>query len=98
MGEGDSLLPPDEPKSPATRRFQPTGGKRRRDAEELAEKLSPRQREVLTLLLRGSSVKEIARDLDIKPNTVNEHVKALHEHFAVSSRAELLALFVPTFY
>ena len=80
------------------RRFQSTGGQRRRDAERLANELSPRQREVLTLLLRGSSVKEIARELDIKPNTVNEHVKALHEHFSVSSRAELLALFVPTFY
>ena len=88
----------EEPQSGPPRRFQSTGGQRRRDAERLANELSPRQREVLTLLLRGSSVKEIARELDIKANTVNEHVKALHERFGVSSRAELLALFVPTFY
>lgn len=78
--------------------FQPSGGERRRHAEVLANELSPRQREVLTLLLRGLAVKEIAGELDLSQHTVNEHVKALHRHFNVSSRGELLALFVPTFY
>jgi hypothetical protein len=31
-------------------------------------------------------------------NTVNEYIKYIHKHFNVNSRAELLAMFVPTFY
>ncbi len=35
--------------------------------------LSPRQKEVLNSLSRGSRVQEIAFELDIKPETVNLH-------------------------
>lgn len=73
-------------------------GKRRRDAEDLATHLTPRQREVLRHLLRGSAAKEIASSMNISQHTVNEYIKALHRHFGVSSRSELLAMFVPTFY
>ena len=73
-------------------------GPRRRDAEALAEALSPRQREVLRHLLRGDSVKQIAAALNLSQHTVNEYVKDLHRHFGVSSRGELLALFIPTFF
>lgn len=75
----------------------PLGG-RRRSAEDLADHLTPRQREVLRHLLRGSSAKQIASSLNISQHTVNEYVKSLHQHFGVSSRGELLAMFVPTFY
>ena len=75
-----------------------TFGQRRRDAETLADTLPPRQREVLVLLLRGDAPKQIAPSLGVSVHTVNEYIKEIHRHFDVSSRAELLALFVPTWY
>jgi DNA-binding NarL/FixJ family response regulator len=56
--------------------------------------LSERQRDVLILLLRGHSEKEVARDLGVSTHTVHTHVKRLYTEFDVSSRGELLALFV----
>ncbi len=56
--------------------------------------LSDRQRDVLVLLLRGHSEKEAARDLGVSTHTVHTHVKRLYGEFNVSSRGELLALFI----
>ena len=56
--------------------------------------LSPRQRQTLQLLLAGNSEKEIATRMDLSPNTVHHYVKAIHRHFGVSSRSELLARWV----
>jgi DNA-binding CsgD family transcriptional regulator len=56
--------------------------------------LSPRLAETLRRLARGQSEKEIAWDLGISPHTVHEYAKALHRHFGVRSRGELLALAV----
>ena len=56
--------------------------------------LSDRQREVLILLLRGHSEKEVASSLGVSTHTVHTHVKRLYTEFGVSSRGELLALFV----
>jgi DNA-binding CsgD family transcriptional regulator len=56
--------------------------------------LSPRQRQTLQYLLAGHSEKEIAEQMRLSPNTVHHHVKAIHRHFAVSSRSELLAKWV----
>ena len=56
--------------------------------------LSPRQRDVLELLLNGDSEKQIAVKLKLSQNTVHHHVKAIHRHFRVSSRSELLARWV----
>jgi DNA-binding CsgD family transcriptional regulator len=56
--------------------------------------LSNRQRQTLERLLVGDSEKQIAAALGISPNTTHVYVKALHRHFAVCSRGELLALFV----
>lgn len=87
--------PPGRTSEPEAHR---TFGQRRRDAEALAETLSKRQREVLTHLLRGDAPKQIAPVLGVTVHTVNEHIKEIHRHFNVTSRAELLALFVPTWY
>ncbi|XXX81759.1 helix-turn-helix transcriptional regulator [Sorangium sp. So ce134] len=54
--------------------------------------LSPRLRDALRGLARGLSEKEIAAELRISPHTVHDYVKALHRHFGVQSRGELLAL------
>ena len=56
--------------------------------------VSPRQRQVLDYLLAGHSEKQIAEKLRLSRNTVHHHVKALHRHFGVSSRSELLARWV----
>jgi DNA-binding CsgD family transcriptional regulator len=54
-------------------------------------RLSPRQRQVLSLLRRGLAEKQIAAELDVSQHTVHDYVKALYRAHAVQSRAELLA-------
>jgi DNA-binding CsgD family transcriptional regulator len=56
--------------------------------------LSQREREVLLMLLAGDSEKEIAATLHRSVHTVHSFVSRLHAHFNVSSRGELMALFV----
>lgn len=56
--------------------------------------LPPRQRETLDALLTGDSEKQVAMRLGLSRATVHEYVTALHRHFGVSSRGELLSLFV----
>jgi len=51
-------------------------------------KLSGRELEVLTLLAGGNSNKEIARRLDVSPNTVKTHVARLYEKLGARNRAE----------
>jgi DNA-binding CsgD family transcriptional regulator len=58
------------------------------------ERLSPRLRETLRLLLNGDSEKEIAAKLELSRHTVHVYVKGLYRHFGTSSRAELLARWV----
>lgn len=54
--------------------------------------VTARQRDVLRVLLRGRSDKQIARELDIAPTTVKSHLKALYRTIDVSSRAEAVSL------
>ena len=49
--------------------------------------LTPRQREVLTLLVQGKSNKEIARSLNLGEGTIKVHMAALFRVFGVNSRA-----------
>ncbi len=70
------------------------GGELAAAAEPKPGRLTPRQREVLDYLLDGDSEKRIAYALDLSRATVHEYVTAVYRHFEVSSRAELLALFV----
>jgi len=53
--------------------------------------VTPREREVATLLARGLSNTEIAAALVLSPHTVQDHVKSLFEKLNVSSRQELVA-------
>ncbi len=56
--------------------------------------LTHRQRTVLLSLLDGHSRKTIADSLKISQHTVNEHVKALFQHFGVRSSTALAAKFL----
>lgn len=50
--------------------------------------LTPRQREVLFLLLQGKPAKAICRDLDLSLNTVKSHTTAVLRALNVSNRTE----------
>lgn len=52
--------------------------------------LSPRQSEVLGLLLKGLPNKLIARQLDISENTTKIHVSAVYQHLGVATRTQAL--------
>lgn len=53
-----------------------------------AERLTPREAELLSLFSRGHSYKSAARELGISPLTVGDHVKAIYRKLAVNSRSE----------
>jgi DNA-binding CsgD family transcriptional regulator len=56
--------------------------------------LPKRLREVLGALLRGQSEKQIATLLGISVNTVHVYVKSLHKRLGVTSRGELMSLWI----
>lgn len=53
-----------------------------------ADRLTPREQELLTLFSRGHSYKSAARELGISPLTVGDHVKAIYRKLEVRSRGE----------
>lgn len=54
-------------------------------------RLSPREREVLELLARGASNKEIASALNISENTVKNHLKRIMEKLHLENRVQVVA-------
>lgn len=54
-------------------------------------RLSPREREVLELLTRGTTNKEIASALDISENTVKNHLKSIMEKLHLENRVQVAA-------
>lgn len=61
-------------------------------ALNLVEPLSPRETEVVSLMLRGNTVPAIARKLFISENTVRGHTKAIYRKLGVHSKQELIDL------
>ncbi|MEO5698028.1 MAG: response regulator transcription factor [Burkholderiaceae bacterium] len=57
-------------------------------AASVAFKLTPRQTDVLSLLLRGLSNKLIARELNLSVETVKDHVAAVLRALGVNSRTQ----------
>ncbi len=55
--------------------------------------LTPREKEVLELLLEGNQRNEIAAKLYISENTVKKQITSIYSKLGVSSRNELFALF-----
>jgi len=54
--------------------------------------LTTREREVLTYLSKGFTIKGIASLMGIKWFTVNDHIKSIYRKLDVSSRAEAAVL------
>jgi DNA-binding CsgD family transcriptional regulator len=62
--------------------------------EPLSETLSERQREILMFLLAGESEKSIATKLERSHHTVHTYIKKIYHRLGVSSRGELMAMFI----
>jgi len=56
------------------------------------EGLTDREREIADAIASGRSYKSVARDLDISPSTVSNHLQRIYTKLAVSSRDELASL------
>ena len=55
--------------------------------------LTPRQNQVVTLVLTGMNNKEIARALGISLGTVKQHLHAVFEQTGIRSRTRLIAVY-----
>jgi len=56
--------------------------------------LSNREREILLMLSRGYSNKEIATKLELKPETIHSYLKNVYEKLHVHSRAQAVAKYL----
>lgn len=58
----------------------------------IAEKLTEREGEIATLLIKGKTYRMIAGELHVSENTVKTHVKNIYSKAGVQSRTELMNL------
>ncbi len=59
------------------------------EAEEALDALSPREREVMRLIARGYTYREVVRDLVLSVKTVETHVSSVLRKLQLSNRHEL---------
>jgi two-component system, NarL family, nitrate/nitrite response regulator NarL len=86
---GETVIPRDHAASTRRRRATPAD-----HAELLTRQLTPREREVLSLLAGGAGGKEISKRLSITTNTVRTHVQSILTKLQVHSRLEAAAFAV----
>jgi DNA-binding CsgD family transcriptional regulator len=60
-------------------------------AEELTERLTPREQEVAILVARGLTNRQIAQELSVSRSTVNNHVARILRKLGLRSRAQIAA-------
>jgi two-component system, NarL family, response regulator DevR len=90
LARGESVIPP-AMLGPLLRRLI----ERRREAAAAAEqlvKLTPREREVLALLVEGRDQNDISGSLFISPETTRTHIQRVMRKLGVHSRTEAVAL------
>lgn len=63
------------------------------EAKEKLERLTPKQREVLDLVLQHQSSKEIAKTLGISPYTVDQRIAAARARLGVATRGEVARVY-----
>lgn len=61
------------------------------------ESLSKREKEILQVLLKGLSYKEIGDQLFISVNTVKTHTKSIYSKLGFKNRIELLTVLMGKF-
>jgi two-component system nitrate/nitrite response regulator NarL len=66
-------------------------GEIRRRAEPEGPVLSPREREVLTMIAAGATIPAMAKEMYLAPSTVKTHVQRLYEKLGVGDRAAAVA-------
>jgi DNA-binding NarL/FixJ family response regulator len=66
----------------------------REQAKAALKRLSPAQRKVFDAMLKGGDAPAIAERVGVTPSTVSSHIVAILKEFGVSSRIDLLAMFV----
>jgi DNA-binding CsgD family transcriptional regulator len=64
------------------------GGRSEQPSGSVADTLTARECDVLAMISQGFSNKQIARTLDISPETVKTHVKRIFLKLAVNTRTE----------
>lgn len=64
------------------------GAFERNDKAIVSLGLTPREFQILEHLAKGSSNKEIARSLDVSPNTVKTHIASLFHKLDVNGRGK----------
>lgn len=62
------------------------------ESMSLARQPTPREQEIARLLITGHSNKEIARTLDISPNTVRNHISRLADKLGARNRTQVAML------
>jgi DNA-binding NarL/FixJ family response regulator len=67
----------------------------RRDSDDLLAALTPRERDVLYLLVEGAGRNEVAKRLQLSANTVRTHLQSIMSKFGVHSTLEVVALARP---
>ncbi len=75
----------------ADRVLQEFGRSRKPDAPTPLPTLTPRERDVLTLVARGQTNREIGTALDVAENTVRRHLQNILEKLHLRNRVELAA-------
>jgi DNA-binding NarL/FixJ family response regulator len=60
----------------------------------LIELLTPREQEILALVAKGETNRQIAAALNIAENTVKNHIKNLLEKLSLDNRVQLAAFAV----
>jgi DNA-binding CsgD family transcriptional regulator len=73
-----------------TRRHAPPPGFERNDAAIRSLGLTPRECEILELLASGRSTKELARQLEISPNTAKTHIASVYQKLEVQRRIQAI--------
>jgi two-component system, LuxR family, response regulator FixJ len=95
LGADDYLVKPLDPTELAARMRRslrrsgtPVGNDRGNGRSSRVPRLSPREREILTLLAEGKTQKQIAAVLTLSPKTVATHIQNLLRKLGVHSRAQ----------
>jgi mannose-1-phosphate guanylyltransferase/mannose-1-phosphate guanylyltransferase/phosphomannomutase len=90
---GTSIVSPDEELAEIDRSTQAASEEAREEQDDAgAQRLTPREREVMSLLALGLNGAEIAERLVLSPETVRVHVRNARQRLGARTRAHAIAL------